>query len=361
MKPIQSPILYLSEDECWQAVLARDSASDRRFVYAVRSTGVYCRPSCPSRRPRREQVLFFGSAAEARAAGFRACRRCLPDQEGSPRSEIVERACRLLETGEGLTLEQLGKALAVSPFHLQRLFKAATGLTPRQYAAGLRAGRLKEELRAGSEVTAAVYEAGYQSPGRMYAEAPARLGMLPRAYRAGGKGMQVRYSIRDCPLGRLLIAVTERGVCAVYLGDEDAGLESMLRQEYPAAALERAGAAEGEEFKAVLAYLAGERPRLELPLDLRATAFQLRVWEELRRIPYGQTRTYAQVAAAIGKPAAVRAVANACAANPAALVTPCHRVIRGDGGLGGYRWGIERKQALLEEERTHSAEERAAR
>jgi AraC family transcriptional regulator of adaptative response/methylated-DNA-[protein]-cysteine methyltransferase len=296
-------------------------------------------------------VQFFPSPAEARAAGYRPCRRCAPDLPLAPRAELVARACRLIETtAEPLSLDQLGRELAVSPYHLQRVFKAATGLTPRQYAAGLRAGRIKNELRSGRDVTTALYEAGYNSAGRFYADAPLRLGMNPRAYRQGGIEMHIHYSISACFLGRLLVAATARGVCAVSLGDTDAELEAMLRREYPAAELERVGEP-GVETAAVLSYLSGQNPRLELPLDVQATAFQLRVWEELRRIPYGETRTYTQVAAAVGKPAAVRAVANACAANPAALVTPCHRVIRGDGTLGGYRWGLERKRKLLEREK----------
>ncbi len=343
-------ITFPAETVCWQAVLDRDAAYDGRFVYGVKSTGVYCRPSCPSRRPGREQVQFFPAAAAAQTAGFRACRRCLPDHPLAPKAELVQRACRLISaSAEPLSLGQLGRELAVSPYHLQRVFKAATGLTPRQYTAGLRAGRFKTGLRAGEDITTALYAAGYNSAGRLYAEAPSRLGMNPRAYRQGGKEMRIHYSISSCSLGRLLGAATARGVCAVSLGNTDAELEAMLRGEYPAAELERAAEPVGETA-AVLSYLSGEDPRLELPLDVQATAFQLRVWEELRRIPYGQTRTYTQVAVALGKPAAVRAVANACAANPAALVTPCHRVIRGDGTLGGYRWGLERKRLLLEKE-----------
>ena len=337
----------IAEAECWRAVLERDAHYDGRFVFGVRTTGVYCRPSCPARRPRRENVTFYAQAAEARVAGLRPCKRCQPDEDLPGRARLVEQACRLIEAAdEPPTLEALGRALAVSPAHLQRVFKAALGLSPRQYTAGLRAERLKGELRAGSAVTSALYEAGYQSAGRLYAEAPARLGMRPSAYRSGGKDMHIEYSLSDSPLGRLLVARTGQGVSAVYLGDSDAALEEMLRREYPAAELARVERP-GGETAAVLAYLEGDTARPDLPLDLRATAFQLRVWEELRRIPRGETRTYTQVAAAIGRPSAVRAVANACAANPAALVTPCHRVIRGDGGLGGYRWGMERKQKLL--------------
>ena len=332
-----------SETTCWQAVLNRDTAFDGRFVYAVQSTGIYCRPSCPSRRPRRGQVQFFAAPGDARAAGFRACLRCAPDQPQSPRAELVERACRLIENAaDPPTLQQLGEALSVSPFHLQRVFKAATGLTPRQYAAGLRAGRFKAQVRSGRDVTGALYEAGYNSAGPLYAEAPFRLGMHPSTYRSGGKQMRISYSISDCYLGRLLVASTDRGVCAVSLGDSDAELEEMLHREYPSAELVRVALpADGNApTAAVLAYLSGENTRLDLPLDVQATAFQLRVWEELRRIPFGETRTYSQVAAAVGKSSAARAVANACAANPAALVTPCHRVIRGGWGTGRVPLGF---------------------
>jgi AraC family transcriptional regulator, regulatory protein of adaptative response / methylated-DNA-[protein]-cysteine methyltransferase len=361
-----NPSQFLDEAACWQAVQARDEQFDGRFYYGVRSTGVYCRPSCPSRRPGRAQVRFYPTRAAAEADGFRPCRRCRPDLDLTPRAELVARAVSLIESSpDPLTLEALGKALHASPFHLQRVFKAATGLSPRQYAAGLRAGRFKQELRGGSDVTGALYEAGYGSSSRMYEESTGRLGMSPTDYRSLSNGkisMHIQYTIVDCPLGRLLVAATDKGVCAVSLGSQDAALESALRAEYPAAEIlpapngDKGGAGMQGEVRSLLDYLSGAQPGLDLPLDLRATAFKLRVWEELRRIPYGETRTYAQVAAAIGSTKAVRAVGNACATNPAALVNPCHRVIRADGSLGGYRWGLERKRALLAAE--HSQLER---
>jgi AraC family transcriptional regulator of adaptative response/methylated-DNA-[protein]-cysteine methyltransferase len=351
----QLTTLTLDEATCWQAVLDRDSQYDGCFYTGVRSTGIYCRPSCPARHPGREQVRFYPTREAAVQAGFRPCKRCKPDREQTPQAELVERAIRLIEASDlPPTLETLGSALNASPFHLQRVFKAATGLTPRQYAAGLRAGRFKEQVREDTTVTSALYESGYGSSSRLYEESNQRLGMTPSAYRNGGKAMQIQTAIVDCPLGRMLVAATERGVCAVSLGKEDANLQAELRAEYPAA--EIAPAADGlqSEVHALLDYLSGQQPRLDLPLDVQATAFQLRVWEELRRIPYGETRTYSQVAEAIGRPRAVRAVANACANNPAALVTPCHRVIRTDGSLGGYRWGLERKVSLLAEEKAHA-------
>jgi len=348
----QPPLPVLDEEACWQAVLQRDARQDLRFFYAVRSTGVYCRPSCPARRPRREQVRFFARREEAQAAGFRACKRCQPERDLSPQAELASQAIALIEAApEPPSLEALGRQLHASPFHLQRVFKAVTGLSPRQYAAGLRAGRLKAQLRDGQDVSGALYEAGYASSSRMYAEAGARLGTTPSNYRSGGSQMQIHYSLSDCPLGRLLVAATPRGVCAVSLGSDDPALLAGLRAEYPAAELLPAADGLQREVACLLDYLSGAQPRLDLPLDVQATAFQLRVWEELRRIPYGETRSYTMLAEAIGRPKAVRAVANACASNPAALITPCHRVIRGDGTLGGYRWGLERKRALLASEK----------
>ena len=345
------------EAACWQALLARDAQYDGRFYYAVRSTGVYCRPSCPSRRPRREQVRFYASRAEALAAGYRACKRCQPEREQSAQAALVQQAIQLIESAsEPPSLATLGQQLHASPFHLQRVFKAATGLSPRQYAAGLREARLKAQLRGGQDVTTALYEAGYGSPSRLYEQVNTRLGMSPSTYRSGGQSMHIEYTISDCPLGRMLVAATPRGVCAVSLGSDDAGLEAGLRAEYPGAEIAPAAIGLRREVDSLLDYLTGRQTGLELPLDVQATAFQLRVWEELRRIPYGETRTYTQVAEAIGRPKAVRAVANACASNPAALVTPCHRVIRGDGTLGGYRWGLERKKTLLSEERARKAQ-----
>lgn len=336
---------------CWQAVLERDTRFDGVFYYAVRTTRVYCRPSCPSRRPNRRQVIFFARREQAEAAGFRPCKRCQPQLEHSPQVELVTAICRLIEQSETPpTLQQLGEQFHLSPFHLQHVFKMVTGVTPRRYAMQRRTERFKAEVRNGRPVTEAVYAAGYGSSSRLYERANEHLGMTPAAYRLGGKGMKIEYTIANSPLGRMLVAATERGVCAVSFGEEDGELEKALRAEYPQADIYRGGERLSGWVQALLNHLAGIMPHLDLPLDVRASAFQLRVWEELRRIPYGERRSYAQIAAAIGKPKAVRAVARACATNPAAVVIPCHRVLRSDGTLGGYRWGLERKKALLEKE-----------
>ena len=345
-------LLFPDEETCWQAVLGRQAEYNGVFVYAVRSTGVYCRPTCPSRRPRREQVRFFPRPEQAEAAGFRPCRRCLPQGAADPQADLAARACRLIEAApRPPTLAELGQALAVSPYHLQRVFKAATGLSPRQYAAAQREQALKQELRRGQDVSHAAYAAGYGSASRLYEGAASRMGMTPGVYRRGGTGMKVYYTIVDSPLGRMLVASTETGICGLSFGDQDASLEAFLAAEFPRAGRLRDDNRLAGPAAAVLAYLNGAGPRLDLPLDVQATAFQRRVWEELRRIPYGETRTYSQVAQAIGQPSAVRAVAHACASNPAAVVTPCHRVVRSDGSLAGYRWGLSRKQRLLEQER----------
>ncbi|MGH9943085.1 MAG: bifunctional DNA-binding transcriptional regulator/O6-methylguanine-DNA methyltransferase Ada [Pyrinomonadaceae bacterium] len=341
----------------WRAVQVRDARFDGAFVFGVRSTGIYCKPSCPARRPRRDRVSFFPTCEEAEQSGFRACLRCRPRRApaGDPQVALVLRACRTLEARApevAVPLRDLGAQLGVSPHHLHRTFKNITGITPRQYASALRMDKFKSGVRevAGS-VAGALYDCGYGSSSRLYEDAPRRLGMTPAAYRRGGKGMEITYTLTDCRLGRLLVAATGRGVCAVNFGDDDSFLETALRAEYPAAQLRRDEAALSESVNTILEHLEGAWPHPELPLDLRATAFQLRVWEELRKIPIGATRSYAEVAAAIGRPNATRAVAGACAANPVALLTPCHRVIRGDGQLGGYRWGVERKAKLLSQER----------
>jgi len=363
-------------DSRWQAVAQRDARFDGAFVYAVRSTGIYCRPSCPSRRPRPEQVVFFLAPVSAEQSGFRPCRRCRPHEISMrhPHADLVERACRVIEThmketGESrLSLDALGVAVGASPHHLQRTFKRIMGITPREYADARRLGDLKARLKEGKDVTTALYDAGYGSSSRLYERSSTQLGMTPGTYRRGGQGMSIHYTIVDCPLGRLLVAATERGVSAVSLGDADAPLEQALREEYPHAAIERERAGvNGPEGKkqstglvravsAIVAHLEGSHPRLDLPVDLLATAFQRRVWQELRDIPYGSTRTYREVAGAIGRPKAVRAVARACATNPACIVIPCHRVVRTDGGLGGYRWGIGRKRELIEKESRREVE-----
>jgi AraC family transcriptional regulator of adaptative response/methylated-DNA-[protein]-cysteine methyltransferase len=359
-KNIPLTSLMVEQETFWQAIQDRDPAFTGVFVYGVRSTGIYCKPGCTSRRPRRQQVVFFHTCDEAEAAGFRPCRRCQPRQALSlnAQTELVQRVCGLIDASleEPPTLAALSQALHFSPSHLHRLFKAVTGLTPRQYAAGQRIRKLKSNLKTGDDVTTALYGAGFTSSSRLYESAAGRLGMTPAVYRKGGPGMKIHYTIVSTYLGRMLVAATLKGICAVSFGEQDAALESFLHSEYPAADLERDDRALKDWTAALVEHLQGARPALDLPLDLQATAFQLRVWEELRRIPYGQTRSYAEVALAIGQPHAIRAVGRACASNPAVIVTPCHRVVRSDGGLGGYRWGIERKQALLARERSERSE-----
>ena len=342
------------EEEFWNAVLARDPRYDENFVYAVRSTGVYCRPTCPSRRPSREHVRFFPAAEAAEQAGFRPCRRCQFGAESADaRLTMVQEACRAIEESlEGPpTLAELSEKIGVSPHHLQRIFKQVTGVTPRQYADERRLEQFKTGLKQGDSVTNALYDAGYGSSSRLYERAPSQLGMTPTAYQRGGAGMRIGYTIVESRLGRVLVAATERGICAVYLGESDGLLEVNLRREFPKAELGRDGAELGRWVIALLRHLDGRQPHLDLPLDVQATAFQRRVWEELQRIPYGSTRSYGEIARAIGQPKAARAVGRACATNPASVVIPCHRVVREDGGLGGYGWGLDRKKALLEQER----------
>lgn len=349
----------MTEERYWQAVLERNHAFDNRFVYAVRSTGIYCRPSCPARRPRREQVLFFAQPAAAVDAGYRACRRCHPDQMAPAERQavLVERICRLIEAAPEPppTLEYLGAQAGVDTTTLRRLFRRVLGITPRQYADAARLGRLKVKLKEGEAVTNALYEAGYGSSSRLYEQAPGHLGMTPATYGRSGQGMTIRYTIVSSPIGCLLVAATERGLCAVHFGDDESLLKAALTNEFSAATVTRDDRAFIPWVTLLLAHLAGRQPRLDLPLDLQATAFQRRVWEALRAIPPGQTRSYSAVAAAIGQPAATRAVAQACASNPVAMVIPCHRVIREDGSLGGYRWGVERKRQLLEHEQRNPA------
>jgi AraC family transcriptional regulator of adaptative response/methylated-DNA-[protein]-cysteine methyltransferase len=342
----------VDDEERWQAFLERDPRHDGAFIVGVTTTGIYCRPSCPARRPRRENVVFFSQPDAARRAGFRACRRCRPD-EVAPQRRLVQHACEYIDAhlDETLTLTDLGAALGVSPHHLQRTFKRVLGISPRAYADQQRMTALKAQLREQEEVTRALYDAGFGSSSRLYERAPAQLGMTPGTYRRGGHGMRIGYTVVDVPLGRMLVGATERGVCAVYLGDSDTELEAVLAREYPSASVERDEAGLTTWVEALVAHLRGERLHLDLPLDLQATAFQRRVWDALRGIPYGATRTYAEVAAQLGQPSASRAVARACATNPVSVVIPCHRVVRGDGALAGYRWGLPRKQALLEQER----------
>jgi AraC family transcriptional regulator, regulatory protein of adaptative response / methylated-DNA-[protein]-cysteine methyltransferase len=343
----------MHECEYWEAVCRRDAAYDGAFVYAVNSTGIYCRPTCPSRRPRREGVRFFGSPGEAQAAGYRPCRRCQPEKRtpDEPNLALVQGICRYLaEPRDRIpTLDDLACEFNLSPYHLQRTFKRIVGVTPRQYAETQRLERFKAGLRDGETVTAALYGAGYASNSSAYTQAARQFGMSPAAYKDGG-ATGITYALTESPLGWLLVAGAAKGLCAVRLGDSPAALEAELADEFPAAALARDDAGLGAPLAALMSYLGGAAPHLDLPLDVRATAFQHQVWRALQAIPFGSTMSYSQVAATIGRPTATRAVARACASNPVALVIPCHRVIREDGGLGGYRWGLERKERLLAQE-----------
>lgn len=344
------------DEQLWQAVVAKDARFDGQFVFAVTSTGVYCRPSCPSRRAHRERVKFFDLPETAEQAGFRACLRCHPQRARvfDPQMDLVQRACRLLNSAEGesVKLNELAAHAGVSPFHLQRTFKRLIGMSPRQYLAARRFGNFKELVRKGTSVTNALYESGFNSSSRLYEHAAEELGMTPATYSRGGRGIKINYTIVASPLGRLLVATTERGVCAVRMADNDTKLEGDLHEEFPEAEIKRADSVLREPVESILKHLKQHEPRLDLPLDIRATAFQLRVWQKLREIPYGETVSYGDVAKALGKPGAVRAVGRACATNPVALVIPCHRVVKEDRSLGGYRWGLERKRKLLERERT---------
>lgn len=334
----------------WQQVLARDARQDGHFVFAVRTTGVYCRPSCPSRRPRRDSVEFFNSPRAAEHAGYRACLRCKPTQL-SEQAQYVIRARRLLDNSEGVvTLAALSKRVGVSAFHLQRLFKRATGLSPREYQAARRSKQLKSRLREGADVTTSLYEAGYGSPSRLYENAGGQMGMTPATYAKGGAGERIAFTTTDSPLGRMLVAATTRGLCAVRFGDSDRHLEHSLREEFHAAEIRRDELSLTKLVMPIIAAITGQATTIDLPLDIRATAFQAKVWNALRQIPSGETRSYVEVADAIGERSASRAVARACATNPVAVVIPCHRVVRKTGDSSGYRWGVERKQELLRRE-----------
>lgn len=333
----------------WHAVQQRDHSFDGRFVYAVSSTGIYCRPSCSSRRPTRSRVEFFDSPSAAERAGYRACKRCRPAAAESRIDEAVVRACAFLDRhpDQRITLADLSREVGVSAFHLQRAFKKATGVSPRGYQDARRQKRLAERLRKGSSVSRATYEAGFGSSSRVYERS---LGMTPGALRKGGEGQRIQYSVVASPLGRLLVAYTERGVCAVAIGDDDRALERGLRSDFPRADIRAAGSSIHEWIAAIVASVETGASS-SVPIDARGTAFQWRVWNALQRIPRGTTLSYSDVARRIGQPAAARAVARACATNPVALVIPCHRVVRGDGEPGGYRWGEERKRELLARER----------
>ena len=337
----------------WLAVESKNKSFDGVFYFGVQTTGVFCRPSCSSRRPRPENVSFFVTPTEAERAGFRACLRCKPKQELSPdpAAMLITRAFELLRSDDEIpTIDELAARLEVSSGHLQKTFKAALGLSPKEVTDMMRIESFKKNVKR-ADVTTSLYDSGFGSSRSLYEKAGEKLGMTPSTYKKGGKGMTVRYAIADSPLGKLMVAATERGICAVSFGDDEESLRRELADEFFAAEISGNADDLRGAVDAILKSLDGEKTILTLPLDLRASAFQMRVWSELRKIPYGETRTYAQVAEAVGNPKAVRAVARACATNPVALVNPCHRVIASDGKLAGYRWGIERKKALLEKER----------
>lgn len=333
-----------------QAVAGRDADADGRFVYAVLTTGVYCRPSCAARPARPENLRFFTDPAAATAAGYRACKRCQPD--APPRSEreaaLVARACRTIEQADEMpTLDQLAQQAEVSPFHFHRLFRRIAGVTPRAYAAAYRAGQAQTHLQQGDTVTHALHAAGFGSSGRFYAAAPSILGMAPTAFRAGGAGETIRFALGQAAIGHVLVAVTDRGICAILLGDDPAELEADLRRRFPRATIEPAPDNLAAFVGQVVAFVDDPKLGHALPLDIRGTAFQRRVWEALQTVPPGETVSYGDLAARLGSPRAVRAVAGACAANPLAVAVPCHRVVGANGALTGYRWGVDRKRALL--------------
>jgi|SRR5579862_427783 len=339
------------ESSYWQAVLARDARADGAFFFAVRSTSVYCRPSCPARRPLRRNTLFFQTRQDAEREGYRPCRRCKPNEIPAA-ALIVQQAARFLEneSDEAVNVNTLARQVGVRIDALRRAFRQQAGLNPKQLAAALRLKRFKKLLRDGNSIADALYATGYGSASRVYERSDAQLGMTPATYQKGGKGMKIKYTTAKSSLGEVLVAATERGVSAVYLGDSEAKLASELRREYPRAEICAEKGAFSEWVQEVLARVEGSAPRRALPLDLQATAFQRRVWQELQKIPRGTTKTYAQVARAVGKASAVRAVARACATNPVSIVVPCHRVVRADGNLAGYRWGLRRKEQLLQSE-----------
>lgn len=351
--------LFADDEGRWQAVVRRDRDADGLFYSAVRTTGVYCRPSCGARQPKRENVRFYSTRAEAERAGFRRCKRCRPNEASlaERQRDAVALACRLIENADQApNLADLADAVGMSPYHFHRLFKRFTGVTPKAYAAAQRARRVRDELAQGATVTEAVYGAGFNSNGRFYATSTEQLGMTPTAFRAGGDGTTLRFAVGECSLGSILVAASDRGVCAILLGDDPDALARELQDRFPRAQVVGPDAT----FDRWVAQAVGlvERPALglDLPLDIRGTAFQLRVWEALRQIPPGSTASYAEIAERIGKPRAAQAVGQACAANPIAVAIPCHRVVRTDESLSGYRWGVERKAELLRRERASGRE-----
>jgi AraC family transcriptional regulator, regulatory protein of adaptative response / methylated-DNA-[protein]-cysteine methyltransferase len=355
--------VMLDLDKCWAAVENRDAAADGEFCYGVRTTRVYCRPGCPSRRPLRANTVFFATTAEAEAAGLRACKRCRPTDASTASRHVaaIEKACALLRTSETVpSLAELADAAAISRFHFHRVFKQVTGATPRDYVRTHRLGHLAQRLDAGEKVTEAIYASGFGSSSRAYEAAPAALGMTPGARRRGGGGETIRFVTVATPLGWALVAATERGVCMTALGDDRERLAAMVQERFPAATVVAEDPGLKDWADQVVRFITAPGQTPDLPLDIRGTAFQTRVWRALQKIPLGRTASYSEIARALGQPKAVRAVAQACAANNLALIVPCHRVIREDGDLAGYRWGLERKRALLEREQEAAAADAAA-
>ena len=345
----------LTDEQRWEAVQRRDPSADNKFFYSVQTTGVYCRPSCAARLPLRKNVCFYASCEEAERAGFRPCKRCKPNQASirEQQATLIARICRMIETEpEPPALESLAKAAGLSPYHFHRLFKSTTGLTPRGYAAAHRHKRVREELARSQSVTQAIYDSGYNSNGRFYADSPKMLGMTPTAFRDGGINTRIQFAVAECSLGSILVATTEVGVCAIALGEDPQTLVNDLQDRFPQSQLQPGDAQFEQMIAAVVGFVEAPQIGLNLQLDIRGTAFQQRVWQLLREIPPGSTASYAEIACKLGNPKAVRAVAQACAANPIALAIPCHRVVRTDGALSGYRWGIERKRQLLQRERS---------
>jgi len=340
-----------TDDEQWRAIITRDRVADNRFVYAVKTTGIYCRPSCASRRPKRTNVRIFASGAMAAQAGFRPCRKCRPEAERSTAEERVFAACRYIEQSpEAPRLAEVAKLVGLSASHFHRLFSRTLGVTPREYATSCRSKRLRDHLERGETVTSAIYGAGFAAASRCYDSARAELGMTPATLRRGGAGQEIQWALTRCHLGWILVAATDAGICLIEFGDTAAELEASLRARFPAAVFKAGGQDFRNWVEQVIAFVQAPERGLRLPLDIQGTAFQRKVWKALQAIPAGETVTYTELAARIGQPSAVRAVASACAANRLAVAIPCHRVVRSDGSLSGYRWGVERKKQLLQQE-----------
>jgi AraC family transcriptional regulator, regulatory protein of adaptative response / methylated-DNA-[protein]-cysteine methyltransferase len=354
MRADERSVPFSLDDSRWRAVQRRERAADGTFVYCVRTTGVYCRPSCAARLPRRENVMFHATCAEAERAGFRPCKRCRPNAPAlaEAHATVVARACRLIEQAEQPpTLDELAQAAGMSRFHFHRVFKAVTGVTPKAYVAGDRAKRVREELASRDTVTQAIYGAGFNSNGRFYAAAPGLLGMTPTQFRSGGNGNVIRFAVGQCSLGAILVAATDKGVCAIEFGDDAEALVRGLQDRFPKAQLLGGDQHFDQLVAKVVGFVEAPAQGLDLPLDIRGTAFQQRVWKAIRAIPAGGTASYRDLAKRLGAPKAVRAVAQACAANGIAVAIPCHRVVRTDGSTSGYRWGVARKRALLTREK----------